>query len=321
MMLSRVADSLYWTRRYLERAEHTARLVDVTLDLMPDRSQAANRRAWERTFSGLRLPVPDLEQLDAFELTRTLTLDTSNQGSIIAHITAARENARQVRELISPEMWEQINRLFLRVSRTNIKKIWRDQPHDFFQGVKEGIHLFQGISDSTMSHGEGWYFIQVGQFLERAGNVAALFSVYLPDDPGQGKAPHASNQYLDWVSLLRSCTAFEAYCKVYTAETRFEEIAEFLLLNPEFPHSVHFAINTVRAALNAIAEATDTAKHNVVNRRVGRLKAMLEYDQIDEVLASDMGAYLDNIQQQCAQIHNSIYNTYINYPASQKLVG
>ena len=92
-------------------------------------------------------------------------------------------------------------------------------------------------------------------------------------------------------------------------------------LNSEFPHSVHFAINTVRTALNAIAEATDTAKHNVVNRRVGRLKAMLDYDQIDEVLAGDMGAYLNNIQQQCAQIHNSIYNTYINYPASQKLVG
>lgn len=319
MMLSRVAENLYWMSRYLERAEHTARLVDVTLDLMPDRSAEDNQSAWSRAFSGLKLPQPDFSALDAFQLTQLLTFDTANSGSINAHITAARENARQVREHISSEMWEQINRLYLSIKKTTLKKIWRDQPHEFFQNVKQGTHLFQGIADSTMHHSEGWYFIQTGQFIERAGNIAALLNVYLPEAPNNTQQAVSAGQYLDWVSLLRYCTAFEAYCKVYTAETRFDYIAEFLLLNPEFPHSVHFSVNAIRAALNAIAEATDTPKNNLVNRRVGRLKAMLDYDEIDEVLDSDLRTYLDNIQQQCAQIHNIIYQTYINYPADQKL--
>ena len=319
MMLSRVADNLYWMSRYLERAEHTARLVDVTLDLMPDRSTEANHRAWTRAFTGLNLPVPDLASLDAYQLTQLLTFDTSNSGSINSHITAARENGRQVREHISSEMWEQLNRLYLSIKKNTIKKIWRDQPHEFFQTVKQGTHLFQGIGDSTMHHSEGWYFIQVGQFIERAGNIAALLNVYLPEAPGNAQEAVSASQYLDWVSLLRCCTAFEAYCKVYTADTRFDHIAEFLLLNAEFPHSVHFAVNAVRTALNTIAEATDTPKNNPVNRQVGRLKATLDYDQIDEVLASDLHTYLENIQQQCAQIHNIIYQTYINYPADQKL--
>lgn len=320
MMLSRVAENLYWMSRYLERAEHTARVVDVTLDLIPDRAPADNHRAWSRVFTSLKVAQPDLSELDANQLAQLLTFDAAQAGSINAHITAARENARQIREHISSEMWEQINSLYLNFKRTTRQKTWSSQPHEFFQNIKQGTHLFQGISDSTMHHGEGWYFIQAGQFIERAGNIAALLSVFLPETPSNTEQATSARQYLDWVSLLRYCTAFEAYCKVYTAETRFDDIAEFLLLTPEFPHSVHFAVNAIRTALHAIAETTGTPKNSLINRRVGRLKAMLDYDEIDEVLNSDFRTYLDNIQQQCAQIHNIIYQTYINYPADQELI-
>lgn len=306
--------------RYTERAMHTARLVDVTLDMMPDRSPEDNGRAWYRIFAGLRLAEPDMSTFDAFEVTRLLTFDTAGFGSVKANVTAARDNARQVREHISSEMWEHINRLYLDVKNTTIKKIWRDQPHEFFQAVKQGAHLVQGISDSTMHHGEGWYFIQTGQFIERASNIAALLNVYHQSAPDNIQLAASASQYLDWVCLLRCCTAFEAYCKVYTAETHFNNIAEFLLLNPEFPHSVHFSVNVLRTALNAIAEATDTTKNNPIIRQVGRLKAMLDYDQISDVLEGDLHTYLDKILLQCAQIHDNIYESYINYPADQTLV-
>ena len=320
MMLSRVADNLYWMSRYLERAEHTARLVDVTLDLMPDRSPEANQQAWQRVLGSLPISEPVTPPLDAYQLTQTLTLNASSQTSILAYISKARENTRQVREQVSSEMWEQINRLYLELKGANLKKIWRDQPHDFFQKIKQGTHLFQGICDSTMNHGEGWHFIQVGQYIERAGNVAALLTMHHQNTLNPEQEVKSSDQYLDWVGLLRYCTAFEAYCKIYTAETRFDRIAEFLLLNDEFPHSVHFSVNRVRAALNAIAEATDIRKNNQVNRRAGRLKAMLDYDQIDEVLSGDLPGYLSTIQQQCAQINAIIYQTYIDYPADEKLI-
>lgn len=317
-MLSRVADNLYWMSRYLERAEHTARVVDVTLDLMPDRSVEDNRRAWARTFEGLHLAAPDLEPLDAYQMTQELTFGPSN--SISAYVTAARDNARQIREHISSEMWEQTNRLYLRVRQMTMQQLWRDPPHLFFQGIKEGTHLFQGITDSTMYHGEGWYFIQLGSFIERAGNVAGLLKAYLQDQPNQMGEAVSSRQYVDWVSLLRSCTAFEAYCKVYTAETRLDSIAEFLLLNPEFPHSVHFAVSRMQQALSDIALDTGTAADAPVNRQVGRLKAALDYDPIDEVMSKDLGKYLDRVQSQCAGIHDIVYETYIDYSVDRVIV-
>jgi uncharacterized alpha-E superfamily protein len=318
MMLSRAADNLYWMSRYLERAEHMARLVDVALDLMPDRTTKAMERAWGRIFTSLRLPLPEELTFDAYQIAHRLTFDEAEDSSILKQIAAARENARQVREQVSSEMWEQINRLFLDVRNTTIDQVW-DAPHIFFQQVKQSSQLFHGVSDSTMNHGESWHFIKLGQFIERAGNVASLLRVYLGQPARTVASTSNTDQYLDWVSLLRSCTAFEAYCKVYTADPNFECITEFLLLNEEFPHAVNFSIRLMRSALNAIAEITDTRKNSQVYRRVGRLKAMLDFDQIDEVIAADLDAYLQNIQTQCAQIHNAIYRTYINYPIDEKL--
>lgn len=320
MMLSRAADNLYWMSRYLERAEHTARLVDVALDLMPDRTLPAVHRAWKNIFVSLRVPLPDTIPLDPYDLTHILTFDDSNDYSVVCHIAAARENARQVREQLSSEMWEQINRLYLNVKNTTLDQIWNAQPHDFFQMVKWGTHLFQGVSDSTMNHGEGWHFIKVGRFIERASNTAALLKVHLNDEPGDHQQATSTDQYLNWVSLLRSCTAFEAYCKVYTADTRYDHIAEFLLLNAQFPHSIHFSVEMMREALSDVADITEMRKNSQVYRRVGRLKASLDYDQIDEVISGDLEAYLDNIQRQCADIHTTIYQTYINYSINEKLV-
>ena len=155
-----------------------------------------------------------------------------------------------------------------------------------------------------------------------ARKTGAQFILRLDDtDRDRSKEEYADGikTDLEWLGLLRSCTAFEAYCKVYSADLRFEEIAEFLLLNDSFPFSINFAASMLQSALEDIADTTDTRRHNPIVRRIGRLKATLDYEQIDELLAADLSTTLLAIQSQCAQIHTDIFHAYIAYPVEEKL--
>lgn len=313
-MLSRVADSLYWMSRYLERAEHTARLVDVQLNQMLDQAGGGTSQPWRQLLHSLRVPAPEGE-VDAYSVTEALTFDAANGSSIVACMAAARENARQVRELISSEMWEQLNRLYLQVKQVSMQQIWYGEPHRYLNSVKEGIYLFQGITDAMMSHSEGWHFIRAGRFLERATATAALLDAHFTADlaaPGEDESEPPD--YLSWVGLLKSCSSFEVYCKVYTAVIRPPNIAEFLLLNAESPRSIRFACAMMQGELQAIAKSTGVRNAGRVERLVGRLRASLDYYQIEEILGGDIHEYLENIRRQCAQIHKGIYQTYISYP-------
>lgn len=318
-MLSRVADSLYWMSRYLERAEHAARLIDVNLNMMLDQSPANAGQRWARLLSSLHVPPLPGGANDAYRITRVMTFDTSNETSIVACVATARDNLRQVREQISSEMWEHLNRFFLQLKGGNIEDLWNEGPHEFLRMAREGAHLFQGITDSTMSHGEGWQFIQVGRFIERAQATATLLDVYFSEFFDSQSRQSEAGSYLDWVGLLKSCTAFEAYCKVYTADLRPERIAEFLLLNADFPRSVRFAADRMQQAFQAIADATETRKTGRLNRLAGRLRAALNFGQIDEIMEGGLQAYLVDIQRQCAQIHAAIQQTYIAYPIESAL--
>ena len=317
-MLSRVAESLYWMSRYLERAEHTARLVDLNLNLMLDQAPDPGDQRWQRLLSGLMVKLPEEAEADAYSVAQMLTFDPGNRASIVACMTAARENARQVREQISSEMWEELNQLFLQIKRPGVEHQWQAQPHHFFRGIKDGAHLFQGITDSTLSHSEGWHFIQAGRFLERAGATAALLDAHVSELIEVTDQAEKSD-YLEMVGLLKSCTAFEAYCKVYTADLSRKRIAEFLLLNSEFPRSVRFAAEMIQSALNAIAETSGTRKTGRANRLAGKLRASLSFSQIDEIMGSGLRPYLADIQRQCAQIHAAIYQQYVAYAIESAL--
>jgi uncharacterized alpha-E superfamily protein len=310
-MLSRNADSLYWMSRYLERAEHTARLIDVNLNLMLDNSPGSVGQRWNRLLCSLRTSVCAEGGQD---IPRSLTFDRSNPDAIIRCVEAARENARQIREQISTEMWEQLNRLYLQVKPAAAESLWNSQPHEFFRSVVQGAQMFQGITDSTMSHGEGWHFIQVGRFIERAAATASLLDVHASAFlEGRDLSPAPAN-HLEWVGLLKSCTAFEAYCKVYTANLRPDRIMEFILLNADFPHSVRFSVDAMQAALRSISDSTATRRAGRLNRLSGRLCAALSYSQIDEVLSDDLHVYLGTIQRQCNQIHEALHQVYVAYP-------
>jgi len=317
-MLSRVADSLYWMSRYLERAEHTARLIEVDLQLRLDQSPQSGSGRWLRLLNALQILPPESMQLDAASITQLLTLDRTNPSSILSCVAAARENLRQVREQCSTEMWEQLNRLHLQVSNTSKNESWMLNSHIFYRAVQEGAHLFQGVTDSTMSHGEGWQYIQLGRYVERTDTLARLIGTHfgsLIQPPDQAVE---TEEYLEWVGLLKSCAAFEAYCKSCTAEMRPLRVAEFLLLNPEFPHSVRFSVDMVQASLERIGEMTQRkAEHP--GRLAGRLQATLNFSQIDEILSSGAGAYLDSVRWQCAQAHAAIQQVYFDYSVESAL--
>jgi uncharacterized alpha-E superfamily protein len=172
-----------------------------------------------------------------------------------------------------------------------------------------------------MSHGEGWQFIQVGRYIERASATAILLEAYHADLWGHPDRPMEGNEYLDWMGLLRSATAFEAYCKVYTADLTPDRIFEFLLLDAEFPHSLRFSIDSLQGALEAIQGDSGRSRAEPLRRLAGRLQASLSYSSVDEVLNQDVVAYLREIQVQCRAIHETIYKLYVDYSIQAALAG
>lgn len=320
-MLSRVADSLYWMSRYLERAEHTTRMLDVNLNLMLDESSTSSEHRWTRALHALGHPRELQWEGDPYTLTRMLTFDVTHKASIVACIIAARENSRHVREQISTEQWQRLNSLYLEVTRPGIEAEMEGQATEFLQSVTEAIHQFQGVTDSTMSHGEGWQFIQVGRFIERASATATLLEAYHEDLWTHPERIPEGSEYLEWMGLLRSATAFEAYCKVYTADLTPDRILEFLLLDEQFPHSLRFAIDSMQCALEAIQRESSKQRAEPLHRLGGRLHAMLSFSSIDDILSQDVVAVLRNIQVQCRAIHNTIYELYVDYSIQAALAG
>ena len=253
-MLSRVAESLYWTSRYLERAEHTMRLLDINLGLMLDKSHTSAERRWLRVLAALGNPTHIKWEGEAYRLVQDLCFDPTSPASVVNCIVSARENARQIREEISTEQWQRLNRLFHEVSRARTERYSDLQFAEFLPTVIDGVHLFQGVTDTTLSHGEGWQFLQVGRFMERASATAMLLDVYHREVVRSPEESVDAYEYLEWVGLLRSCTAFEAYCKVYTADLTYERMLEFLLLNSDFPHSIRYSIDHLHRSLTAIQQ-------------------------------------------------------------------
>lgn len=304
-MLSRVADSLYWMGRYFERADHCARVLEANYNLMLNPSKLSTDQRWARIGACLGLGI-HCADFDAQTAIIALTGETQNRSSIIGAITAARENASQVREQISSEMWERLNQLFHEVSSHNWRAEKTFDPMRLVTAMREGSYKFHGVTDATMNHGEGWLFIQFGKHIERACALSTLLDAHFSN---LGDADD-----LDWVCLLSSCAAFEAYCRVYTADLKPGRVAEFLLLNPEFPYSVRYAADHMEQTLEAIAIASSVRKAGRIDRIIGSLGASLRYAQIEEVMAQDLHRYLQGVLQQCQGLHAALHEAYIAYP-------
>jgi uncharacterized alpha-E superfamily protein len=314
-MLSRVADSLFWMSTYLERAEHTARLLDVNLGLMLDDNEAGADRRWFRVLSALGYIPSLMWKSDAYELAQRLSFDMENRSSIFACIVAARENARQVREQISTEQWQRLNQLFHQATKMEKRPHTAMQQADFLASVIEGIHLFQGVTDSTMTHGEGWHFIRLGRYLERAAATSRLLKVYYADFWSGDRQERSlfqpdsvvdGTEYLESIGLLRSCTAFEAWFRVYSTDVSHEQVFEFLMLDSEFPHAIRYSVDSIEEALNQIAGKAAGRPAAALLRAAGSLRASLEFSEIEELLKGDIAEFLQNLLDHCRTVHDLI---------------
>ncbi len=319
MMLSRVADSLYWMSRYLERAEHTSRALDVQLNVALDESPWAASMGWMCLLSSLRVDLPMDICADPQAVTNALVFDRSNPSSVVSCVRNARENARQVRESITSELWEEINHLHLSMQSQSISRLWNAGPHPFLKSIHRGSQMIAGIIDATFNHGEGWQFIRLARALERAMATAWLLEAHfgmkgtdLSDDP-------SPDEFVAWAALLRMCNSFEPYCKIHTVELRPKWILQFILLDQNLPRSIRFAANEVQSAVTAIAHATGAADATHVRRLAGRLAADLSFVTIDEILDGDLSEYLQNIVTRCVDIHNAINSRFITYSVDAAL--
>jgi uncharacterized alpha-E superfamily protein len=313
-LLSRVADSLYWMSRYVERAEHTARLIAVKLESMVEQTPEDAAASWARVTEALTGEKTTPSHLDAFAITRRLAFDRDNEASLVNSLSLARDNARQVREALSNEVWENLNRLYLRLSPVTMDSIWVHTPARLFRDTLEEMHALEGVTYSTLSHGEGWYFLELGRHIERVQLVGRLLDLHF--SPTQAEN---GPKYFDWLVLLKFCSAWEPYTKEYTASIRPQKIAEFLLFDSEFPHSICFSVNRLTDALARVAPGAPPARRAAVERLAGRLKAAVDFGQVDELLSGGVAAFIADITKQCEQIHKQLYSSYITYGAETVL--
>jgi uncharacterized alpha-E superfamily protein len=318
-MLSRVADSLYWMSRYLERAENTVRQLDVTMGLMLDTSDTSAEMRWQRMMSSLGKAEGMEWNGDLESMARKLVFDSLHPASVTFCVNGARENARQVREEISSEQWQRLNRLYHQMHSPHAQVQFRSNINDALAAVVDGIHLFKGVSDTTMIHGQGWQFIRLGRYLERAYATATLLEVYQAELFQQQEADRSGYQYLELVGLLRCCTSFEAYCQVYTADLSPDRILEFLLLNRDFPHAIRYCADGIRHAVESVQRTGGRRPPDELSSVIGRLHAMLGYTTIGEILAGDPASFLHNIREQCIRIHELIYGYYVQYSIQSAL--
>jgi uncharacterized alpha-E superfamily protein len=305
--------------RYLERAENTVRQLDVTLGLMLDTSDTSAETRWDRMMASLGKPEGMEWNGDMDSMARKLVFDSINPASVTFCVNGARENARQVREEISSEQWQRLNRLFHQMHSPHAQAQFRSNVNDALAAVVDGIHLFKGVSDTTMIHGQGWQFIRLGRYLERAYATATLLEVYQPELLSEQEMDHTGYQYLELVGLLRCCTSFEAYCQVYTADLSPDRILEFLLLNRDFPHAIRYCVDGIRHAIESIQRTGGRRAPEELTAMVGRLHAQLGYTNIAEILANDTAAFLHTIREQCMRIHELIYRYYVHYSIQSAL--
>lgn len=320
MLLCRVADSLFWMSRYIERAENTARIVDVNVQLMLETDSASHHDGtsqWEGILRSLgdwtlfQTLYPDTSARNAMEF---MTFSRDNTSSILSCVYAARENARMIRDQIAEEMWEIINRCYLYLKEQECQKVWDSGPSQFLEQIKEYTILFQGVTDAIFPHTVGFEFIKVGCFLERAEKTARILDSkhYM-----QLQSPRDNGGVIDlagWIAVLRSCSAREAYQRTYVQDVVSRNVAELLILSREFPRSILYSIQRLQTAMHAISGCPITLFSCEAERLVGRLISELTYTRTDDIIKRGLHPTLTQLSETIYQIALELSNHYMFFP-------
>lgn len=323
-MLSRVADSLYWLSRYIERAENLARLVEVNLQLLLDFSNLDDEKIkdhWQpilRALSDEEAFYKLYTKADSLSVTDFVTFSQKNPNSILSCVFAARENARMIRDQISAEMWESMNELYLFLRSTNGKKVWRSGIHDFFREIRRHMHGFQGLTHATFPREEGYNFLQIGRYLERADKTTRIidlkYHILLPKASDVG----GSLDSAQWLAVLRSCSAVEAYHRVYLESPTPWKVVEFLLLSESFPRSLRFCLKELNQYLHQVSGSAQTQMTNDAERICGRMLTRLRDCVTDDIFKEGLHEYLDRTQSSLNEIGSALYHTYMYIPPPEQ---
>ncbi len=310
-MLSRVADSIYWMSRYAERAENVARFIEVNLQLMLDAPSGEDQQ-WEplvNTTGDGEAFTKRYGEATQQNVIHFLTFDADNPNSILSCVRSARENARTVREIISSEMWLQLNKFYLMVTAATENSSTPANPHEFFTAVKIANHLFNGITAATMTHGEPWHFFHMARMLERADKTSRILDVkyfILLRSVHDVGTPFDDIQ---WAAVLRSASALEMYRKRH-GRISPKRVVEFLLLDREFPRAIHFCLLAARDSLHAISGTPAGTFRNPTEKSLGQLCSDLSFTSVDEIINSGLHEYLDHLQTRMNQVAAGIYETF-----------
>ncbi len=349
-MLSRVADALYWTSRYVERAENVARFIDVSLNLMLE-SSAHGERDW----ASLVLTTGDQDifekkygQATPANVTQFLTFDDEYSSSILSSVSRARENARSVRDIISREMWQELNEFYLMVVQAARPSVQPEDLIDFCARVKRAGIYFEGVTNATLSRGEAYHFANLGRMLERADKTSRILDVKYfllsptqtqtqtpastparPDTQAQSQSQSQSQSkgqtqtqsqngvssntdQLGWTTLLNSASALQMYRQIWHFTTP-ESVSGFLLLDRHFPRSILRCVKRAQESLHAISGAPFGSFESEAERLIGRLRSELDYAKIEEIMEQGLHQYVDGLQGQLNEVGGAVHDQFFEF--------
>ena len=317
-MLSRDADSMFWMARYVERAEHVARLLRVHTVLLTDVGDLTpelEHQMWLTILTTMRVgDLPDSDAPLGSRIARYMTFDPSNTSSIFSCIGKARENARAIREGISSEMWEALNTIYWSVSNEDTSKArFEDSPDDYFYAIMTGSMLFQGLGNQTMAHDQRWCFTQVAKYLERIDVSARLLASRFEVLATMATQVDQPIRNIHLMGVLRSACSLEAYRRLHLADLDATRIAQFMILQRDYPRSIRFCVDSAQSSLEKIRVSNGVRSPSAPERILGRLSSQLEYTDIVEVLSQGLGAFLQQIQSTVNEASIALQKTYFLY--------
>lgn len=305
-MLSRVADTLYWMSRFIERAEGVTRLVEVyrDSDLEVD-ARRGDVSYWQPTL----LALCAQEQFDEDELEEPasfLLFSSQWSNSVLNSINSARENARMVRDQLSEEIWVELNTIYHFLNSPKALAEYQNNEPSFFRRIIRFFLVFQGLSDATIHHDEGWRFMTLGKYLERADLTSRVLDTLtlLKIDPSR----------LDLIRALRSCSAFSAYRKRYRGALTMHNVADFLFFSQDFPRSIRFSIRCVDAQLHEISGVPSGNFSNEAERLAGSALAQVNFSNIDSMMNRGLHNSIDELQKKLVEVGQSVFETYVLLP-------
>ena len=317
-MLSRVAESVYWMSRYVERAENVARFVNVNYNLTLGDSSAFGEQ-----WSPLVYTTGDHQDFEKRYAQPTrdnvlqfLLFDSENPNSILSCISNAREAARTVREVLPSEIWEQLNQFYLLVQDASKTDTPIQQPYDFCDSVRMASNLLIGIQDSSMLQDEAWSFVRAGRFIERADKTSRIVDVQyfllLPKVRDVG----STIDVIRWSSLLKSADALNMYRRIHGRMVP-EKVAQFLILDPIFPRSIHFCVAQVADCLQRMQQLGGAVEDVSSAKLIAQLLDRLDKITIEEIIDQGMHAFIDHVQGALNLIGSSIHNDYFHTQAER----